>query len=132
MLANETTHTYILWYQNYQSPLYFLRLLLRRGVLDTTLCQWFPTGRWFSLGTPGSSTNKTDRRDITDISLSVVLSITSSTLYFLWNDIFIYTVIEKCVSIWTKTSYHYSSQINTGSIIYSNTSVWKYILILNI
>jgi hypothetical protein len=36
-----------------------------RGVLDTTLCdkvcQWLSAGRWFSLDTPVSSTNKTDR-----------------------------------------------------------------------
>ena len=35
---------------------------LRRGVLDTTLCdevcQWLAAGRWFSPGTPVSSTNK--------------------------------------------------------------------------
>jgi hypothetical protein len=40
-----------------------------RGVLDTTLCdqvcQRLPTGRWFSPGTSVSSTNKTDRHDIT-------------------------------------------------------------------
>jgi hypothetical protein len=34
-------------------------------VLNTTLCekvcQWLATGRWFSSGTPVSSTNKTDR-----------------------------------------------------------------------
>jgi hypothetical protein len=39
-------------------------ILFRRGVLDTTLCdkvcQWLGTGRRFSLGTPVSSTNKTD------------------------------------------------------------------------
>ena len=37
----------------------------RWGVLDTTLCdkacQWLATGRWFSPGTPVSSTNKTER-----------------------------------------------------------------------
>jgi hypothetical protein len=36
------------------------------GVLDTTLCdkvcQWLVAGRWFSPGTPVSSTNKTDRQ----------------------------------------------------------------------
>jgi hypothetical protein len=35
-----------------------------RGVLDKTLCdkicQWLAAGRWFSPGTPVSSTNKTD------------------------------------------------------------------------
>ena len=42
-----------------------------RGVLDTTLCdtacQWVATGWRFSQRTPASSTNKTDRHDITDI-----------------------------------------------------------------
>jgi len=39
-----------------------------RGVLDTTLCdkvcQWLAAGRWYSLGTPVSSNNKTDLHDI--------------------------------------------------------------------
>jgi hypothetical protein len=46
-----------------------------RGELDTALrdkvCQWLTTGRWFSLGTPVSSTNKTDLHDITEILLKV-------------------------------------------------------------
>jgi hypothetical protein len=50
------------------SPLtVWVRIPLRQGVLDITLCdkvcQWLTTGRWFSLGTPVSSTNKTDRHD---------------------------------------------------------------------
>ena len=48
------------------------------GVLDTTLCdkvcQWLAAGQWFSLGTPVSSTNKTDCHDITEILLKVALS----------------------------------------------------------
>jgi hypothetical protein len=32
------------------------------------------TRSWFSLGTPVSSTNKTDRRDIAEILLKMVLS----------------------------------------------------------
>jgi hypothetical protein len=44
-----------------------------QGVPDTTLCekvcQLFATSRWFSLGTPVSSTNKTDHHDITEILL---------------------------------------------------------------
>jgi hypothetical protein len=32
------------------------------------------TGQWFSLGTPVSSTNKTDRHDITEILLKVALN----------------------------------------------------------
>jgi hypothetical protein len=46
-----------------------------RGVLDTTLldkvCQLLATGQWFSPGTPVSSTNKTDRHDMTEILLKV-------------------------------------------------------------
>jgi hypothetical protein len=49
-----------------------------RGVLDTTLCdkvcQWLVTGRWFSPCTPVSSTNKTDRHNITEIMLKVALN----------------------------------------------------------
>jgi hypothetical protein len=49
-----------------------------RVVLDTTLCdkdcQWLATGRWFSLGTPISSINKTDRHDITEILLKVAFT----------------------------------------------------------
>ena len=49
-----------------------------RGILETTLCdkvsQRFATDRWFSAGTPVSSTNKTDRHDITEILLKVELN----------------------------------------------------------
>ena len=51
-----------------------------RGVLDTTLCdkvcQWPATGRRFS---PVSSTNKTDRHDITEILLKVALCTINNT-----------------------------------------------------
>jgi len=55
----------------------------RRGVLDTTLCdkvcQWHATGWWFSPGTPVSSTNKTDRHDLTGLLLKVALNTISLT-----------------------------------------------------
>jgi hypothetical protein len=54
------------------------RIPLRRGVLDTTLCdkvcQWFTAGRWFFLGSPVSFTNKTDRHEIIEIMLKVELN----------------------------------------------------------
>ena len=54
-----------------------VRIPLRQGRLNTTLCdkvwQWLVTGRWFSPGTPVSSTNKTDRYDMTEILLKVAL-----------------------------------------------------------
>jgi hypothetical protein len=54
-----------------------------RGVLDTTLCdkvcQWLATCRWFSLYPPVSSTNETDRHDITEILLKVALNTIKQT-----------------------------------------------------
>ena len=59
--------------------MYFLtlwvRTQLRQDLLDTTLsdkiCQWLAVGRWFSPGTPVSSTIITDRHDITKLLLEV-------------------------------------------------------------
>jgi hypothetical protein len=49
----------------------WVRIPFRRGVLDATLCDkvchWLTIRRWFSAGTPVSSTNKIDRHDITAI-----------------------------------------------------------------
>jgi hypothetical protein len=49
-----------------------------RCVLDTTLCDkvshWLTAARWFSSGTPVSSTNRTDRHDITEILFKVALN----------------------------------------------------------
>jgi hypothetical protein len=61
-------------YNQYLSPLTLCTgIPPRRGVLDATLCdkvcQWFVTVRWFSPDTFVSSTNKTDRLDITKILL---------------------------------------------------------------
>jgi hypothetical protein len=62
------------------SPLkLWVRIPLRWGVLDTTLCdkacRWLVTGRWFSLGTPVSSINKTDCHNIAEILLKLTLNI---------------------------------------------------------
>jgi hypothetical protein len=57
----------------------WVRIQLGQGVLYTILsdkvCQWLATGRWFSLSTPVSSTNKTDCHDLTEILLKVVLNL---------------------------------------------------------
>jgi hypothetical protein len=45
-------------------------------LITTKVCQWLETGRWFSPGTLISSTNKTDRHDITEIFLKVALNTT--------------------------------------------------------
>jgi len=76
---------------------------LRRGVLNTTLCdkvfQWLTAGRWFSPGTTVSSSNKTDRHHITEILLEVVLSMInqSKPLYIDCCWVFI---IKICHDLW--------------------------------
>ena len=42
--------------------------------LSDTVCQWLAPGRWFSPRPPVSSPNKTDRHDIGEILLKVVLN----------------------------------------------------------
>jgi hypothetical protein len=58
-----------------------------RGVFDTTLCdkvcQSLVAGQWFSLGIQVSSTNKTDRHNITEILLKVALNTITLTLTLL-------------------------------------------------
>jgi hypothetical protein len=65
-------------YNRCPSPLMLrVRTPLRRGVLDTILCdqvcQWLATDLWFSPSTLVSFTNKTDCQDITEILLKVAL-----------------------------------------------------------
>jgi hypothetical protein len=86
----------------YLSPLsLWVRIPLRRGVLDTTLCdqacQWLATGRWFSPGTPVSSTNKTDSHDIAEILLKVALSTINQTnqLISIWQNTFVN--LKQCI-----------------------------------
>ena len=60
-----------------------------RGVLDATscdkVCQWLATGRLFSPGTPVSSNNKTDRRDI--LSLLRIMRLKLIISWFKFNPI---------------------------------------------
>ena len=59
----------------YLSPLSWIQTPLRRGVLDTTLCDnvchWLAEGLWFSSGPLVSSNNKTDHHNIIEILLKV-------------------------------------------------------------
>ena len=48
-----------------------LQLPVQSMPITTKVCQLLETSRWYSLGTPVSSTNKTDN-DITEILLKVV------------------------------------------------------------
>jgi hypothetical protein len=72
------------WIYNYLCNLWlspltlWVRILLRRCVLDTTLCdkvcQWLAAGLWFFFVYSVSSTNKTNRHDKTEIVLKVALN----------------------------------------------------------
>ena len=66
----------------------WVRIPLRRGVLDTTLCdkvcQWLATGQWFSLGTPVSSTNKTDVKHHNPNPFYQLLYLLLTAIPFLW------------------------------------------------
>ena len=64
-------------------------------------------GRWFSRGTPVSSTQKTDRHDITEIVLNVALNTIALTLL---------------------SSFYYEQMSNQNIYIYKNV----YILIIAI
>jgi hypothetical protein len=55
-----------------------VRIPFRPDVLDTTLCD--KVCQWFSPGTPVSSTNKTDHRNITEILLKVAFNTITLTL----------------------------------------------------
>ena len=49
-------------------------------MLCDKVCQWLVAGRWFSPGTPISSSNRTDNHDITEILLKVALNTITLTL----------------------------------------------------
>ena len=54
----------------------WVQILIRAKctTLCDKVCQWLATGQWLSPGSPLSSTNKTDRHDITEILLKVALN----------------------------------------------------------
>jgi hypothetical protein len=71
------------------------------------VCQCLVTGRWIFLGTPVSSTNKTDNHDITELLLKVALNtitlygvsthyaIEKSMLNILWNEENVWSLIQE-------------------------------------
>jgi hypothetical protein len=114
--------SYSSWTYNYPCNQYlsqvmlWVRIHLMVGVLDTTLCdkvcQWFAAGL-FIPGTPDSSTNKTDRHDIAEILLKLVLNTNQSiiiwgypspkTTFSLqkgWPYKRVITVIKLCLNTW--------------------------------
>ena len=100
----------IVWQLDLQIPVLipltlWVRIPLRRGVLHTTLydeaCQWLVTCRRFSLGTPVSSTNKTDHHYITEMLLQVALG--SILLLLLLSNLLGWTLIIK-ITVYLQTT----------------------------
>ena len=85
-----------------------VQIPLRRGVLDTTLCDkvchWLAAGLWFSQSTPVSSTNKTEHHDIAEILLKVAL-VNKHIWIFLDPDTGAHT--QNIESYWAKTKYKF-------------------------
>ena len=63
-LCNQWLSSLMLWVR--------ISIRARCATICDKVCQWLATGRWFSPGPPVSSTNKTDRCDISKILVSVV------------------------------------------------------------
>jgi hypothetical protein len=95
------------------SPLQLVNLHRnRRYFVDTTLyskvCQWLAACGWFSLGTPVSSSNKTDHHVIAEILLKVALNTITlpPKLKFVWFELTALVVIgTDCTGNW-KSNYH--------------------------
>jgi hypothetical protein len=54
---------------------------MNRAAIQDNFYIFLAAGRWFSPGTPVSSTNKTDRYDISEILFKVALNTITLTLY---------------------------------------------------
>ena len=79
------------WIYNYLclSPLMLwarISIRTRCTTLCDKFCRWLAAARWFSSCPPVSSTNKTDRHDITEILVKVALGTTKQTSkhMFMW------------------------------------------------
>jgi hypothetical protein len=102
------------WFYNYLcnqclSPLMlWVRIPLRRGILDKTVCdkvcQWLAVGGWFSSGNPVSYTSKTDLHYIAEILLKVALNIKALTLYVMISSVqlSLLNVLDISGTLWDK------------------------------
>jgi len=113
-----------LWNQCLSVLTLWVRIPLRREVLDTTLCGkvclWLAECRWFYPGTPVSSTNKTDRHDIIELLLKMTLNtITLFVTAFLLNLILQKIILHRIVSHnrkwpWNNTLYDSSWSVTNN------------------
>jgi hypothetical protein len=86
-------------------------------VSHPTVCQWLVTGRWFSPGTPVSSTNKTDCHDITEILLEVALNTINLTKYM-------YIVSEYKIKLYSAHGVLIYATFNNISVISCGQFYW--------
>ena len=70
-LCNQCLSPLMLWVR--------ISIRTRCRTLCDKVCQWLATSWWFSPGPPVSSTNKTDRHDITEILLKMALNTIKQT-----------------------------------------------------
>ena len=104
-MKKESVYVFV---DTYRPQLTFMPWSHAREKLNTNyecdnFCQWIATGQWISPGTPVSSTNKTDRHDITAIILKVALN----------------TINLNQIKFW-KITFHFK---NTGNIKTGHTSL---------
>jgi hypothetical protein len=107
----------------YISPLkLWVRVLLRRGVHDTTLydkvCQRLATGLWISLGTLVSSTTKTDCHDIAEILLKVAIMLYH--VHLAWARLEFTTLVVICTDCTDrscKSNYHMMMMTTTIALV---------------
>ena len=82
-----TNYRYCRFYIRFYLCVYWIEydqgifISVRKGLCDK-VCQSLATDRWFSPGTLVSSTNKTNRHDITEILLKVALNTIKQTSVF--------------------------------------------------
>ena len=86
--------------------------MLYRALCDK-VCQWLAAGRLFSTGTPVSSTNKTDRHDITEILLKVVLNTINTK--------FCHSAFYFWFKVW---------QMSNNNYIFDCQCSWQYMFVL--
>jgi hypothetical protein len=70
-LCNQCLSLLMLWV--------WISIRARCITLCDKVCQWLATGRWFSPGTPVSSTNKTDHHDSCKSNYHTIMYVVSST-----------------------------------------------------